>query len=73
MDILYAYLITLGWALLGTIGMGIGLAIMLAIFTRLTPGIDEWKLIKENNIAMAIILASVIISCGLVVASAIRP
>lgn len=73
MDILYAYLITLGWALLGSIGMGIGLAIMLAIFTRLTPNIDEWKLIRENNIAMAIILASVILSCGLVVAAAIRP
>ncbi|OGP57779.1 MAG: hypothetical protein A2V67_15930 [Deltaproteobacteria bacterium RBG_13_61_14] len=73
MDILYAYFITFGWAIVGSVSMGLGLVISLMIFNRLTPGVDEWKLIREGSIPMAIIMAAVIIACGVVVASAIRP
>jgi uncharacterized membrane protein YjfL (UPF0719 family) len=73
MEILSAYVITFGWAIVGSLSMGLGLVISLFVFTRLTPGVDEWKLVREGSIPMAIILAAVIIACGLVVASAIRP
>ncbi|MEP0815185.1 MAG: DUF350 domain-containing protein [bacterium] len=53
--------------------MGLGLAITLKLFTLLTPGVDEWKMVKEGNIPIGIILASVVIACGIVVAAAIRP
>ena len=72
-NILTAYAITFGWALAGALGMGIGLAVLLWIFTRLTPEVNEWKLIKEGNLAMGIVVAAVIIAAGLVVAAAIRP
>ncbi len=72
-DLLFAYMVTFGWAILGSVSMGIGLVIMLSIFTRMTKEVDEWKLINEGNIAMAIVLAAVIIACGMVVAAAIRP
>lgn len=68
-----AYLITFGWAIVGSVGMGLGLAITLKLFTLLTPGVDEWKMVKEGNIPIGIILASVVIACGIVVAAAIRP
>lgn len=72
-DILYAYLITFGWALVGSVAMGIGIIIAIKLFDLSTHKVDEWELIKQNNIAMAIVLAAVIISLGIVVASAIHP
>ena len=59
--ILRAYAVTFGWALVGAISMGIALILMLKLFTWSTREVDEWQLIKENNIAMAIVLAAVII------------
>jgi uncharacterized membrane protein YjfL (UPF0719 family) len=72
-DILTAYLITFGWAIVGSVSMGLGIIIALKLFTLSTKSVDEWELIKANNTAMAIILAAVIISLGYVVAAAIRP
>ncbi|QEL16022.1 DUF350 domain-containing protein [Limnoglobus roseus] len=68
-----AYLITFGWAIVGSLSMGCGVFMALKLFTLATRGVDEWKLIREGNIAMAIILAALIISIGIVVASVTRP
>jgi uncharacterized membrane protein YjfL (UPF0719 family) len=73
MEILTAYLITFGWALVGSVAMGIGIIIALKLFDLSTRGVDEWELIRQGNIPMSIILAAVILSLGLVVSSAIRP
>lgn len=72
-DIASAYLITFGWAIVGSLGMGIGIIITLKLFTLSTRSIDEWALIKEGNVPMAIILAAVILSLGIVVSAAIHP
>lgn len=72
-QIFQAYLVTFGWAIIGSVGMGLGIAITLKLFDWSTPRLDEWGLIKEGNIAMAIVLAAVILSLGLVVSSAVRP
>jgi uncharacterized membrane protein YjfL (UPF0719 family) len=72
-DIVLAYLITFGWAIVGSISMGLGIVIALKLFTFSTGKVDEWELIKQGNIAMAIVLASVVVSLGIVVASAIHP
>ncbi len=72
-DILTAYLVTFGWAVVGSIAMGIGIIIAVKLFELSTNRVDEWELIKQNNTAMAIILAAVIISVGMVIASAVRP
>ena len=73
MDILTAYLITFGWAIVGSVAMGIGIIITLKMFTLSTRGVDEWELVKQGNLSIAIILAAVIISLGIVVAGAIHP
>jgi uncharacterized membrane protein YjfL (UPF0719 family) len=53
--------------------MGIGIIIALRLFTISTPKVDEWELIKQGNIAMAIIMAAFVISLGIVIASAVHP
>ncbi len=73
MEILTAYLITFGWAVVGSVSMGIGLVLSLTIFNRLNRGVDEWQLIKEGSLPMAIVLASVVLAAGIVVGAAIRP
>lgn len=73
MEVLRAYAITFGWALVGSVSMGAGIIIALKMFDWSTRDVDEWSLIKQGNIAMAIIIAAVILSLGIVVSSAIRP
>ena len=73
LNILRAYAVTFGWALVGAVSMGIALLLMLKIFTWSTKEVDEWQLIKENNVSMAIVLAAVIIAAGIVVACCILP
>ncbi len=72
-DIFIGYLITFGWALVGSVSMGIGIIITIKMFDLSTRNVDEWELIKSGNMAMAVILAAVIISLGIVVAAAIHP
>lgn len=73
MEILLAYLITFGWALVGSVSMAIALVLSLTIFNFLNRGVDEWKLIREGSIPMSIVLAAVILATGIVVGNAIRP
>ena len=72
-EILTAYLITFGWAVVGSLAMGVGIILTLKMFTLSTRDIDEWKLVKDGNIPIAIILASVILALGIVVASIVNP
>lgn len=72
-EILKAYLVTFGWAIIGSISMGAGIIIALKMFTLSTGDVDEWDLIKKGNMPMAIILAALIISLGIVIASAVHP
>lgn len=72
-EILKAYAITFGWAIVGSVAMGVGIVIALKLFDLSTRDLDEWALIKQNNISMAIVLAAVIIAVGIVVAGAVHP
>ena len=64
------WLLTLGFALVAAISMGIGLGVAFKIFTMLTPGIDEIEELKKGNIAVAVIIAAVVLSMGAVMAIA---
>lgn len=68
-QILTSYAVTFGWAMVGSVSMGLGVFIALKIFTVATRDVDEWKLIREGNMAMAVILAALILSLRIVVAS----
>ncbi len=70
MIILQEYAFTFGWALVGAISMAISLAVMMKVFNWLTP-INEWEEMKNGNIAIAIVMASVILSAAIVIGNAI--
>ena len=72
-ELFEAYAITFGWAIVGSVAMGVGIIIAIKLFDLATRDVDEWKLVKEGNIPIAIILASVILSLGIVVSAAIHP
>jgi uncharacterized membrane protein YjfL (UPF0719 family) len=72
-EILTAYLITFGWALVGSVSMAIGIIIALKMFDLSTPKVDEWELVKQGNIPIAIIFGSIILSLGYVIAACVRP
>ena len=70
-QILEAYLITFGWAITGSISMGLGIIIALKLFDLSTTRVDEWQLVKDGNIPIAIILSAFILALGYVIGCAI--
>lgn len=66
-----AYLITFGWAVVGSVAMAVGLVIAIKIFDLATTKIDEWEEISKGNMAVAVVIASVILSVGYVIGAAI--
>jgi len=72
MTILLDYLKVIGWGVVGVVTMALSLWILLLVFTWLTP-VNEWDELKKGNLAIAIVMASVIIGFALVVSSAMAP
>jgi uncharacterized membrane protein YjfL (UPF0719 family) len=70
MHILSAYLVALGWAVVGAVVMAIALVLLLRVFTWLTP-MDEWAELRQGNVAVAIVVGAVVVGFALVVAAAI--
>jgi uncharacterized membrane protein YjfL (UPF0719 family) len=68
---LWEWVLTLCWALVGALSMALALAILLKVFSKLTP-IEEWEEIRKGNMAVAVVLGAAIIAFALVVGSAIR-
>ena len=71
--IIFDYIITLGWALVGSVGMGVALVISLRIFTVSTIDLDEWGELDNGNMAVAVVFAAIVIACAIVVGAVIRP
>lgn len=71
-SIFQQYLITFGWAITGAISMGVSLGIVVKIFSWITP-IQEWKEIEKGNLAMGMILASVVLGSALVIGLTVMP
>lgn len=70
-EIFRDWLLTLGWAVVGALSMAIALAILLKVFSKLTP-MDEWEEIKKGNLAAALVVAAVVVAFALVVSAAIK-
>lgn len=70
--LLHNSLMLFGYGIAGVIMMSVGLGILVKVWDWITP-VDEWEELKKGNIAVAIVVASVIIAFALVVSSAINP
>jgi uncharacterized membrane protein YjfL (UPF0719 family) len=71
--IILDYIVTFGWAIVGSLAMGVGLILCLSVFHWTTRSIDEWEELKKGNIGVAIVIASIILACAWVVSAVIRP
>jgi uncharacterized membrane protein YjfL (UPF0719 family) len=71
--LIYQYIVTLGWALTGAISMGISLGVGLKVYSFLTPDVEEMEELKKGNLAVAILMSSVVIAMGVVVAVTVMP
>jgi len=67
MDILTQYLISFGWAITGAVSMAVSLGILVKVFSIITP-IDEWTELRNGNIAVAVVIGSVVLGAALVIA-----
>jgi uncharacterized membrane protein YjfL (UPF0719 family) len=71
-NIWMAYLTTFGWAMVGSVSMAIGIIISLKLFDLSTPNVDEWELIKNGNIPIAIIFAALILATAYVIGACLH-
>lgn len=55
------------WAIVASVGFGAAIAIGLNVFSRLTPGFNEWEEMKKGNNAVAILWAAFVLAVGIVV------
>lgn len=61
-----------GWSLLAAMLMGVGTGLAIKIFDLFTPGVDEMDELKKGNMAVAVVLAAVVLSVGMVIAMAVH-
>lgn len=70
--LLYNFLLMFGYGIAGALMMALALTILVKVWNWITP-INEWEELKKGNIAVAIVLASVIIAFAIVVSAAVAP
>ncbi len=63
---LWQFARSFGWAIVAAISFAFAMGLAIKVFDMLSRDIDEWEEIKKGNWGVAIILASMIISVGLV-------
>lgn len=61
------FLKIIGWAFVASIAMSLALGMLMFVWDRMTPRLDEWEELKKGNVAVAIVMAAVILAFGFVV------
>ncbi|MCR5662635.1 MAG: DUF350 domain-containing protein [bacterium] len=62
------------WSVAASISMCAALGLMMKFWDKvITPTIDESEELKKGNVAVAIVMAAVIVSCAIVVAVILMP
>ncbi len=59
------------WSIVAAIGFAAAIAIGLAVFDKLTPGINEWDELKAGNRSVAILWSAFVIAVAIVVTGVI--
>ena len=66
METALLYLKALGWIFVAVVGFAVSIGISLFVFSKITP-IDEWAEVGKGNMAVALIIISIIVMSGLLV------
>jgi len=62
----------LGYGIVAALIMSLALGLLVKVWSWITP-VDDWEELRKGNIAVAIVLASVIIGFAIVVSAAVAP
>ncbi|MCC6750161.1 MAG: DUF350 domain-containing protein [Deltaproteobacteria bacterium] len=63
---LWQFARSFGWAVVAAVSFAFAMGLAIKVFDLLSGDIDEWEEIKKGNWGMALIIASMILSIGLV-------
>ncbi len=63
---LWQFARSFGWAIVAAVSFALAMGLAIKVFDKLSKGIDEWEEIRKGNWGVAIIIASMILSVGLV-------
>ncbi len=63
---LWQFARSFGWAIVAAISFAFAMGLAIKVFDLLSRGIDEWEEIRKGNWGVALILAAMILSVGLV-------
>jgi uncharacterized membrane protein YjfL (UPF0719 family) len=63
---LWQFARSFGWAIVAAISFAFAMGLAIKVFDWLSKGIDEWEEIKKGNWGVAIIIAAMILSVGMV-------
>jgi uncharacterized membrane protein YjfL (UPF0719 family) len=55
------------WSFVAAIAMGISMGMVIKIYDFLTPGLEELDELRKGNVAVGIVLGSVILATGYVI------
>jgi uncharacterized membrane protein YjfL (UPF0719 family) len=65
--------LAIAWVLVGGIALALCIPATFKIFDAATPGLEELKELQKGNIAVAIVLASVVLTLGMVAHAVLTP
>jgi uncharacterized membrane protein YjfL (UPF0719 family) len=63
---LWQFARSFGWAIVAAVSFAFAMGMAIKVFDFLSKDIDEWEEIKKGNWGVAIIIASMILSVGIV-------
>ncbi len=63
---LWQFARSFGWAIVAAISFAFAMGLAIKVFDLLSKDINEWEEIKKGNWGVAVILASMILSVGIV-------
>jgi len=63
---LWQFARSFGWAVVAAISFAFAMGLAIKVFDLLSKNIDEWEEIRKGNWGVAIIIAAMILSVGLV-------
>lgn len=72
-DVLKSYIVTAGWGVLGALLLTLGVIISLFGLRWALPRLDLVAALREGNIAVAMVVAALLVSLGITLASVTAP
>lgn len=72
LSLLLDWAVTFGWAVVGSLAMAFSFFIFIKLFDSFTKELDEIKELKNNNLAVGVFMAGLLIAFAIIVSTAMK-